>query len=233
MNPGTGGGLPCALETGTTVSNETQKQETENKTESDKQETDKQETENKSDQEGRMKERNNPRKNNPVEYSKHGKFHKSPKPLYQSQKLPRTLYFPHTKSLICPEHTNTIDLSNANPACGHKEVRRSTGHIMVTTRYSDQQGSKSRQKVMRLYKQWHRPISKRFIKPPYSISRATSIDSEFCRLPTTSVLSKKNVKITLQPVLINKKSKFLKATHGTEIRKNEKPRSMVVEALKW
>ena len=28
------------------------------------------------------------------------------------------------------------------------------------------QGSKSRQKVMRLYKRWHRPISKRFIKPP-------------------------------------------------------------------
>ena len=46
-------------------------------------------------------------------------------------------------------------------------------------------------KVMRLYKQWHRPISKRFIKPPYSISRAISIDSECCRLPTTSVLSKK------------------------------------------
>ena len=62
---------------------------------------------------------------------------------------------------------------------------------MVTTRYSDQQGSKSRQKAMRLYKQWHRPISKRFIKPPYSISRATSIDPECCRLPTTSVLGKK------------------------------------------
>ena len=86
---------------------------------------------------------------------------------------------------------SALDLSNANPACGHKELRRSTGHIMVTTRYSDQQGSKSRQKVMRLYKQWHRPISKRFIKPPYSISRAISIDSECCRLPTTSVLSKK------------------------------------------
>ena len=56
-------------------------------------------------------------------------------------------------------------------------------------------GSKSRQKVMRLYKQWHRPISKRFIKPPYSISRATSIDSECCRLPTTSVLSKKPEKL--------------------------------------
>ena len=48
-----------------------------------------------------------------------------------------------------------------NPACGHKEVRRSTGHIMVTTRYSDQQGYKWRQKVIRLYKQWRRPISKR------------------------------------------------------------------------
>ena len=69
---------------------------------------------------------------------------------------------------------------------------------MVTTRYSDQQGSKSRQKVMRLYKQSHRPTAKRFIKPPYSISRATSIYSECCRLPTTSVLSKKNGKITLQ-----------------------------------
>ena len=86
---------------------------------------------------------------------------------------------------------SAIDLSNANPACGHKEVRRSTGHIMVTTRYSNQQGSKSPQKVMRLCKQRHRPISKRRIKPPYSISRATSIDSECCRLPTTSVLSKK------------------------------------------
>ena len=34
------------------------------------------------------------------------------------------------------------------------------GHIMVTTRYSDQQGSKSRQNVMRPYKQWHRQMSK-------------------------------------------------------------------------
>ena len=54
----------------------------------------------------------------------------------------------------------------ANPVRGHKEVPRSRRHIMVTTRYSDQQGSKSRQKVMRLYKRWHRPITKRFIKPP-------------------------------------------------------------------
>ena len=124
-------------------------------------------------------------------------------------------------------------LSNANLACGHKHVPRSTSHIMVTTRYSDQQGSKSRQKVMRRYKQWHRPISKWFIKPPYSISRAASIDSDCCRLPTTSRLSQQqNGQTTLQPVLINK-SKFLKAIHRTKIRKMEIPRSMVVEALSW
>ena len=157
-------------------------------------------------------------------------------------------------------------------ARGHKDVRRSAGHIMATTRYySDQQGSKSRQnpcqvqrtenignltasrrcvwvrttvvstvwsaaifqnlnhklcredyclmccpsnKVIKsdtinnnvlplggvhedksyatLYKQWHRPaiMSKLFfIKSPYSISRATSIESDCCRLPMANVLS--------------------------------------------
>ena len=86
---------------------------------------------------------------------------------------------------------------------------------------------------MRLYKQWHRPISKRFIKPPYSISRATSIDSVGMLSPTHDQRSQqKTGKITLQPVLVNK-SKFLKATHCPEIRKIEIPRSMVVEALSW
>ena len=66
---------------------------------------------------------------------------------------------------------------------------------MVATRYSDQQRSKSRQNVMRLYKQWHRPMSKRFIKPPYSISRAASIDSDCCRLPTINVISNKANKL--------------------------------------
>ena len=104
----------------------------------------------------------------------------------------------HIQRIVLTTEENTvthnksaIDLSNANLACGHKEVLRSTGHIMVASRYSDQQGSKSRQKVMRLYKQWHRLISKRCIKPLHSITRATSIDSDCCRLPTTSILSKK------------------------------------------
>ena len=48
----------------------------------------------------------------------------------------------------------------------------------------------------------------------------------------TEKLRKNYGKITLQPVLINK-SKILKATHCTEIRENERPRSMVVEALSW
>ena len=40
---------------------------------------------------------------------------------------------------------SAIDLSNTNPAHGRKEVPRSTRHIIVTTRYADQQRSKSRQ----------------------------------------------------------------------------------------
>ena len=67
---------------------------------------------NKSDQEGKkrestMKERNNPRNNNPVEYSKNEKFQERP---IISEPIPQTsqnIYFTHTKSLICPEHTNT------------------------------------------------------------------------------------------------------------------------------
>ena len=42
-----------------------------------------------------------------------------------------------------------------------------------------------------IYKQWHRPLSKRFIRPPYSTSRVTPIDSKYCHLLTGSVLSKK------------------------------------------
>ena len=98
-----------------------------------------------------------------------------------------------TEETTVTQHVSHKPLSNANPACGHKEVRRSTGHINPL--YSDQQGSESRQKVMRLYKQWHRPISKRFMEPPYFILRATSNDSECCRLPTTSVLSKTTEKL--------------------------------------
>ena len=48
--------------------------------------------------------------------------------------------------------------------------------------------------------------------------------------PRPAFSATNQTKKKFQPVLINK-SKFLKATHRTKIRKNEKPRSMVVEAL--
>ena len=50
-------------------------------------------------------------------------------------------------------------------------------------------------------------------------------------IPTTSVLSNKSDKYV--PISFDQQSKFLKATHRTKIRKNEIPRSMVVEALSW
>ena len=52
--------------------------------------------------------------------------------------------------LATPEETtatqqkSAMDQSNAYLARGHKGVRRSTGHIMVPARYSNQQGYKSR-----------------------------------------------------------------------------------------
>ena len=103
---------------------------------------------------------------------------------------------------------------------------------MVTTRYSDQQGSKSRQKVMRLYKRWHRPISKRFIKPPYSIReqpRSTRNVVAYPR-PAFSAKNRKNYAPTSfdQQVQVSQGHTFC-----TKIRKIEIPRSMVVEALNW
>ena len=51
---------------------------------------------------------------------------------------------------LLTDGASTIPSNNivvANPLHGHKEVPRSTGHNLLTTRYSDQQGSKSRQNV--------------------------------------------------------------------------------------
>ena len=71
-------------------------------------------------------------------------------------------------------------------------------------------------------------MSERFTKPSYSISRAISIDSDFCRLLTRGQRSQQQSGyITLHSGLINK-SKFLETTQRTEIREIEMPRSMVV-----
>ena len=80
-----------------------------------------------------------------------------------------------------------------------------------------------------LYNQWHRPMSKWPIIPPYSISRATSIDSDCC-LTHGQYSQQKSGKITLQSVLTNK-PQFQKAISShAEISKIVTPRSMSVEA---
>ena len=144
----------------------------------------------------------------------------------------------HIQRIVLATEETTVtqqvskDLSNANPACGHKEVRRSTGHIIVTTRYSDQQGSKSRQKVCGATSigtdQYQNGSSN--LLTPYR----EQLDRLEMLSPTDGQRSQQQTgKITLQPVLINK-SKFFKATYCTEKRKTEiLPRSMVVEALSW
>ena len=100
---------------------------------------------------------------------------------------------------------------------------------MVTTRYSDQQRDpKPDKKLCGSTSNGTDQISKRSIKPPYTISRATSIDSECCRLPTISVLSKKPEKLRSNQFCMINKSKFLKATHCAEIRKIRVQDSIIV-----
>ena len=110
---------------------------------------------------------------------------------------------------------------DANPVLrGHKEVPRSTGHIMATTRYSDQQRSKSRQKVCDSTNngtdQYQNGSSNLFT--PYREQPRSTRIVVGCRLPTTSVFSNKGDKL---------RSKCLKATHRTKIRKNKIRRSML------
>ena len=84
-----------------------------------------------------------------------------------------------------------------------------------------------------LYERWHRPTSKQFFKDPYSISRASPVDSDCCRLPTASAFSDKVDKFTPQSVLINKSKFFKVIRQHTELKRIITPRSMIVEALSW
>ena len=85
-----------------------------------------------------------------------------------------------------------------------------------------------RQKVMRLYKQWHRPISKRSssnLLPPYRDQPRSTRNVVAYPRPAFSAKNRKNY----APTILTNKSKFLKATHCTEMRKIEIPRSIVVK----
>ena len=92
---------------------------------------------------------------------------------------------------------SAIDLSNANPAHGHKDIPRSTSHIMVTTRYSDQQEFKSRKKVMRLYSgngtDQYQNDSPKLLAPYREQPRSTRIVVAYPRL--ASCLSNKTDKL--------------------------------------
>ena len=77
------------------------------------------------------------------------------------------------------------------------------------------------------------PTNIKTVHPTSLLDIESNLDRLGMLSPTHDQRSQQqNGKITLQPVLINK-SKFLKATHCTEIRKVEMLRSMVVEALSW
>ena len=110
---------------------------------------------------------------------------------------------------------------NANPACGYLEVPRSTGrHTMVTTRYADQQGSKSRQKDTKYATlQAMAPTNVKTVHQTSLHHIESNLDRLGLLSPTHDQHSQQQTgQIALQPVLINK-SKFVKATHCTKIGK--------------
>ena len=114
--------------------------------------------------------------------------------------------------LATEETTATQQVSHRAPACGHKEVRRPTGHIiMVTIRYSDQQGSTWRQKLCDSTSNGTDQCQNGSQTSLLHIER--NLDRLGLSSPTHDQRSQQQSKqITLQSVLINK-SKFLKATH--------------------
>ena len=120
---------------------------------------------------------------------------------------------PVTGIVLATEETTVTQqvspsLSNANPACGHKEVRRSTGHIMVTTRYSANRDPNRDKKLCGSTSNGtdqYQNGSSNLLTPYREQSRSTRNVVAYPR-PAFSA------KTGNQPVLINK-SKFLKATH--------------------
>ena len=127
---------------------------------------------------------------------------------------------------------SATDLSNANPAHGHKDIPRSWSHIMVTTRYSDQQKFESRKIVMRLYAgngtDQYQNGSSDLLTPYREQPRSTRIAIAYPR-PAFSAKNRKNY----APTSFQQNYKFSRSLNLTEIRKIELPRSMVVEALSW
>ena len=89
-----------------------------------------------------------------------------PGPTPAGKTLPHS--YPETRSRR--ERARDV-ISNVNPVRGHKEVQRSTGHIMVIARHSNQQGSESRQNPCHRSNQPRAsPIFRTTLSIPYCLS---------------------------------------------------------------
>ena len=75
-------------------------------------------------------------------------------------------------------------------------------------------------------------MSKRFINPPYSISRATAIDSRIVVAYPRSAFSATK-RVNHAPNSFDQQDQVLKATRHVDIREIETLTSIVVEALSW
>ena len=102
---------------------------------------------------------------------------------------------------------------------GDNPLLRPTGIQIATIRYATLQAMEPTN---------NKTVHQTSFTPYREQPRLTRIVFAYPR-PAFSATNRTN---TFQPVLINN-SKFLKATHRTEIRKTEIQRSMVVEALSW
>ena len=122
----------------------------------------------------------------------------------------------------------------ANPVRSHKEVPRSTGHIIhgdnpLLRPAGIQIATKNYATLQAMAPTNNKTVHQTSFTPYREQHRSTRIVVAYPR-PAFSARNWTNN--TFQPVLINN-SKFLKATHRTKKRKIEIPRSMVVEALSW
>ena len=102
---------------------------------------------------------------------------------------------------------------------GDNPLLRPTGIQIATKRYATLQAMAPTN---------NKTVHQTSFTPYRGQPRSTRIVVAYPR-PAFSATNRTN---TFQPVLINK-SKFLKATHRTKIRKIEIPRFMMVEALSW
>ena len=112
-------------------------------------------------------------------------------------------------------------------------TKRSKGHIMVTTHYSDQQGSKWRRKVYATLQMMAPTNNKTVHQTSFTLYRQQPRSSRIVVAYPRQAFSATNRTNTFQPVFL---STIFQVSQGLTSYKNKEieiPRSMVVEALSW